>query len=102
MTSVPSDTPASAAGLSVDDEIIAINRNRVDANGLKRIAGLMGAGTVVDLLVSRQGLLTTLKVKLGAEPTETWKLKFRKDRTEEQKERINKWLGHKPGAGDGN
>ena len=22
--------------------------------------------------------------------------------TEEQKERINKWLGHKPGAGDGN
>lgn len=102
VTSVPSDTPASAAGLSVDDEIIAINRNRVDANGLKRIAGLMGAGTVVDLLVSRQGLLTTLKVKLGAEPTETWKLKFRKDRTEEQKERINKWLGHKPGAGDGN
>ena len=96
VTSVPSDTPAAAAGLSVDDEIIAIDLNRVDSSGLKRIAGLMGAGTVVDLLVSRQGLLTTLQVTLGEEPTETWKLKIKKNITEEQKARIDRWLGPEP------
>ena len=100
VTSVPSDTPAAAAGLSVDDEIIAIDRHRVDASGLKRLAGLMGAGAVVDLLVSRQGLLTTLQVTLGEEPTETWKLKIKKDRTEEQKARVNKWLGFEPESDD--
>lgn len=96
VTSIPSDTPAAAAGLSVDDEIIAIDRHRVDASGLKRLAGLMGAGATVDLLVSRQGLLTTLQVTLGEEPTETWKLKIKKDSTEEQKARVNKWLGFEP------
>ena len=96
VTSIPSDPPAAAAGLSVDDEIIAIDRHRVDASGLKRLAGLMGAGATVDLLVSRQGLLTTLQVTLGEEPTETWKLKIKKDSTEEQKARVNKWLGFEP------
>jgi len=57
---------------------------------------LMGAGATVDLLVSRQGLLTTLQVTLGEEPTETWKLKIKKDSTEEQKARVNKWLGFEP------
>ena len=56
----------------------------------------MGAGTVVDLLVSRQGLLTTLQVILGEEPTETWKLKIKKNITEEQKARIDRWLGPEP------
>jgi predicted metalloprotease with PDZ domain len=96
VTSIPSDTPAATAGLSVDDEIIAIDQHRVDASGLKRLAGLMGAGTKVDLLVSRQGLLTTLQVTLGKEPTETWKLKIKKDSTEEQKARVDKWLGFEP------
>lgn len=96
VTSVPSDTPAAVAGLSVDDEIIAIDQHRVDASGLKRLAGLMGAGTTVDLLISRQGLLTTLQLTLGEEPTETWKLKIKKDSTEEQKARVNKWLGFGP------
>ena len=100
VTSIPSDTPAAAAGLSVDDEIIAIDRHRVDASGLKRLAGLMGAGATVDLLVSRQGLLTTLQVTLGEEPTETWKLKIKKDSTEEQKARVNKWLGFEPESDD--
>ncbi|MGK0237801.1 MAG: putative metalloprotease with PDZ domain [Candidatus Pelagisphaera sp.] len=96
VTSIPSDTPAATAGLSVDDEIIAIDQHRVDASGLKRLAGLMGAGTKVDLLVSRQGLLATLQVTLGEEPTETWKLKIKKDSTEEQKARVDKWLGFEP------
>ncbi|MBD5777876.1 M61 family metallopeptidase [Pelagicoccus sp. NFK12] len=93
VTSVPSDTPASEAGLCVDDEIIAINGNRVDARQLKRICALLGAGAEVELLVARRGLLKTLKARLGEEPTETWRLRLRKDLTEKQKARVEKWLG---------
>lgn len=92
-TSVPSSTPAYAAGLSVGDEIIAIDHHRVDAKQLKRIVSLLGPGKEVDLVISRQGLLRTLKVTLGEEPRETWRLRLRSELTGEQKIRIRKWLG---------
>ncbi|EDY82617.1 peptidase, M61 (glycyl aminopeptidase) family protein [Verrucomicrobiia bacterium DG1235] len=98
VTSVPSDTPAAAAGLCVDDEIIALDQSRVDEKQLKRIVGLLGAGKEVELLVSRQGLLRTLKVTLGEEPQETWRLRFRNEMSEEQKVRVEKWLGSDGGV----
>ena len=96
ISSVPNGTPAADAGLSVDDEIIAINGHRVDANGLKRITGLLGAGTQVDLLIARQGLIATIPARLGEEPTQTWKLKIKKDITEAQQARLDRWLGPEP------
>jgi len=97
---VPSDTPAAAAGLSVDDEIIAIDGHRVDSGNLNRIAGLLGAGTKVDLLIARQGLVITLPATLGKEPSHTWKLKIKKDITEAQQARLDRWLGPEPGKKD--
>ncbi|MDQ8183676.1 PDZ domain-containing protein [Pelagicoccus sp. SDUM812005] len=93
VTSVPAGTSASEAGLYVDDEIIAIDRNRVDAKQLNRIVGLLGVGAEIDLLVSRQGLLRTLKVELGEEPSETWRLRVRSDQSEAQAARVARWLG---------
>ena len=92
---IPSDTPAAAAGLSVDDEIIAIDGHRVHSENLKRIAGLLGAGTEVDLLVARQGLIINLPLTLGEEPIQNWKLKIKKDITEVQKAHLDRWLGPK-------
>lgn len=98
VTSVPSNTPAAAAGLCVDDEIIAIDRSRVDGKQLKRIVGLLGAGKEVELLVSRLGLLRTLKATLGETPRETWRLRLRSDMSDEQKARVEKWLGNDKGV----
>ena len=92
---IPSETPAAAAGLSVDDEIIAIDGHRVHSENLNRIAGLLGAGTEVDLLVARQGLIINLPLTLGEEPTQNWKLKIKKDITKVQKARLDRWLGPK-------
>lgn len=96
VTTVASDTPAAAAGLSADDEIIAIDGHRVDSGKLKRIVGALGAGTTVEILIARQGLLRTVEATLGEERTETWQLKFRGDQTDEQKARVEKWLGVEP------
>lgn len=93
VTTVPTGTPAAAAGLSVNDEIIAINQHRLDSKSLTRIVGLLGSGTDIEILISRQGLLLTLPATLGEEPTDTWQLKLRPDATEEQKARVADWLG---------
>lgn len=93
VTSVPSNTPAAAAGLCVDDEVIAVDQSRVDAKQLNRLVALLGAGTEVELLIARQGLLRILTVTLGEEPRETWRLRFREDMTDAQKARVAKWLG---------
>jgi predicted metalloprotease with PDZ domain len=92
VTSVRSDTPAGEAGLSVNDEIIAIGHHRVDARKLKSIIALSGAGTEIELLVARNGLLLTLPVTLGEAPTATWQLRIREDATEEQPARFEAWL----------
>ncbi|WP_221031445.1 M61 family metallopeptidase [Actomonas aquatica] len=93
VSAVPDGTPAAAAGLAVDDELIAIDHHRVGDNGtLNKVVRNLGADTAIDLLVSRQGLLLTLPATLAAEPTETWQLKVRSDATDAQKARVAKWL----------
>lgn len=92
VTSVPSDTPAAQAGLSANDEIIAIDHHRVSSSNAQKIVRLLGAGTHVKLLVARQGLLKTLPVALGEEPRSTWRLRVRKDASEEQTTRLEAWL----------
>lgn len=92
VTRVPAATPAATAGLSVDDEIIALDQHRVGPGELDRLLRDLGANTRVDLHISRHGLLHTLPVTLGEAPTATWRLEFAPDATTEQKERVDRWL----------
>ncbi len=96
ITQVRSDTPAAAAGLSVDDEIIAIEGLRVSQSQLARRLELYGADTEVELLIARRDQIRTVPVMLGLKPEATWRLKFREDMTEAQKARVEKWLHARP------
>ena len=64
------DTPAFAAGLNVDDEIVAIDEVRVRADRLDERLEQYAPGDRVALLVARRDRLLSLDVVLGAEPPE--------------------------------
>lgn len=93
VTGVRSDTPAARAGLSVDDEILAIDGYRVAADELTRRMGAYPEGARLTFLIARQERIVEVPVTLGTEPSQTWKLRQRADATDEQKARMGRWLG---------
>lgn len=64
------DSPAEKAGLSVGDEIIAVNGFRVDKTSLQDFLSTMGEGDQVDILYSREQILgmTRLTMELYEQP----------------------------------
>ena len=74
VTEVRRGTPALAAGLNVDDEILAINGFRVRADQLDARLGQYRVGDAVALLVARRDELRTLEAVFGAEPPRQWRL----------------------------
>jgi predicted metalloprotease with PDZ domain len=74
VTQVRRQTPAFAAGLDADDEILAIDDVRVRADGLDRRLEQYSPGDRVSLLVARRDRLSRLDLTLGAEPLRTWRL----------------------------
>ncbi len=93
VTSVRRGTPAIAAGLNVDDEILAIDEVRVRADGLTARLEQYKAGDRVTVLVARRDRLTKIDVTLGPEPGRVWRLETLATATDEQKARILGWLG---------
>ena len=83
--------PASKAGLSVNDEIIAINGYRVNGD-IDEFTSRLKAGIEAEMLVSRMGKLITLKVVPEKDPTVNYKLVKMENVTEEQKVLYNFWV----------
>jgi predicted metalloprotease with PDZ domain len=67
-------TPAEAAGLNVDDEIVAIDDFRVRADRFDNRLEQYQPGDRVSLLVARRERLVRLDATLGAEPARAWRL----------------------------
>jgi predicted metalloprotease with PDZ domain len=67
-------SPADAAGLSVEDEILAIGDYRVRAEQWNERLEAFHAGDTVSLLVARRERLMRIDVTLGAEPQPSWRL----------------------------
>lgn len=93
VTSVRRDTPAFAAGVNVDDEILAIDEVRVRPDGLAAHLEQYAAGQRINLLVGRRDRLTRLEVTLGVEPGRPWRLEVDPGASEAQKDRLIAWLG---------
>lgn len=93
VTQVRRGTPALAAGLNVDDEILAIDDVRVRADGLTGRLDQYHPGDQVTVLVSRRDRLMRLPVTLGTEPGRAWRLEVVPNPSEEQKQRLAAWLG---------
>lgn len=93
VSGVRRDTPAMAAGLNVDDEVIAIDGVRVRADALAGRLEQYRPGDKVQLLVARRDKLTPIEVTLGSDPGRPWRVELRPDATAEQKAHVASWLG---------
>jgi predicted metalloprotease with PDZ domain len=92
VTQVRRDTPALAAGLNVDDEIIAIDDYRVRADRLDNRLDQYRPGDKVTLLVARREQLLRLEVTFGTEPPRAWRLEVNPSATDAQQSSRGRWL----------
>ncbi len=93
VSAVRRDTPAHAAGVNVDDEILAIDEVRVRPDGLAGRLAQYQPGQRVSLLVGRRDRLTRLEVTLGTEPGRPWRLEVDPHASDAQKYRLISWIG---------
>jgi predicted metalloprotease with PDZ domain len=92
VTQVRRDTPAVAAGLNVDDEILAIDDYRVRADRLDNRLEQYRPGDKVMLLVARREQLLRLELTFGTEPIRAWRLEVNPSATEAQQSSRGRWL----------
>ncbi len=92
VTNVPRATAAEAAGVSVDDEILALGEFRVRAEQFDQRLGAYHPGDTVPLLVARRDKLVTLTLTLGPEPQRAWRLEVDPAATAEQRSHLQAWL----------
>lgn len=92
VTQVPWDTPAYKAGVSPDDEILAIDDYRVRPDQWNLRMEQYRPKDVISLLVSRRDRLVVVPVGLGEEPYRRWVLEFDPSATDSQQEHLRAWL----------
>jgi predicted metalloprotease with PDZ domain len=92
VSQVPRDTPAETAGLSVDDEILAVDNWRVTSEGWAQRLQQYAPGDTVELLISRRDQMIRVPIKLGEEPGKKWQLEINPQATDEQKLHLKVWL----------
>ena len=85
------DAPALAAGLNVDDEIVAIDDYRVRADRWDNRLDQYRPGDKVTLTIARREQMMKLEVAFGSEPPRQWRLEVTA-MTDTQKSRQGTWL----------
>lgn len=86
------DGPGYAAGVSPEDEIIAVGGFRVRPDQWETRLESYKAGEAVDVLVARVDRLVTLRATFAKQPLER-KLEMVPEATAEQTQRLQAWLG---------
>jgi predicted metalloprotease with PDZ domain len=89
---VPRGTPASDAGIGVDDEIIAIDDFRVRLDQIAHRLESYRPGDKVSILLARRDVLMRIDLTLGEEP-KRGAVEIRADATDAQKRNLSAWLG---------
>lgn len=85
-------TPAEAAGLNVDDEILAIGEFRVRPDQWESRLEAYRPGERVSILVARRERLVRLDAAFGSEPPRTWRLEPDPSAPPAQHARLREWL----------
>jgi predicted metalloprotease with PDZ domain len=85
-------TPAFDAGLSTDDELLAIDDFRVPPDRLAERLKAYRPGDRVTLLVARRERLLRLDAQLGEDPGDGWRLQVDPAATPEQRAQLAAWL----------
>jgi predicted metalloprotease with PDZ domain len=92
VSQVRRETPSMAAGLNVDDEILAIGEFRVRADRWDSRLEQYKPGERVSLLVARREQLVRLDVTFGTEPTRGWRLEINPSANDAQQSSRGRWL----------
>lgn len=90
ITSVFKGSAAEAQGLSVNDELIAVNGFRVDQAEFKLLTNDLKAGDEFEVLLSRDNILKTYKVKMGERDTK--RFKYETNFNKKTQKLFNYWL----------
>jgi predicted metalloprotease with PDZ domain len=85
-------SPAEAMGLSVNDEVIAVDGFRIGPEKLSFYVSNRKPGAKVRLVVARNGMMMELAGELGRRPPFEYRITPTKDATEEQKFLFRNWL----------
>lgn len=92
VTSVTVDSPAYETGMNVDDELIAVNRFRVQSSTLDRVLSQFAGEPEVTLTLSRRGELLELPIQVRGKPEGASKLLPIKEPSKKQQASMNDWL----------
>jgi predicted metalloprotease with PDZ domain len=89
---VPTNTPASHAGLAAGDEILALDGYRVPPRSLEDRLEAFQPGQTTRLLVARRERLVELSVTFGEDPGERFNLEVDPAASDEAKAHLAAWL----------
>jgi predicted metalloprotease with PDZ domain len=89
------NSPAYAAGLMADDEVLALDGRRLKSADLKDRLHARAVGDRLTFTVFRRDELRTLEVTLAADPTRTYHVHKMDHPSDEQKRTYESWLGTK-------
>jgi predicted metalloprotease with PDZ domain len=92
IASVELDSPASRAGLSAQDEILAIEGTRTSPRSLAGTLGARKPGETIKVLFSRRGAVRETDVMLGVKSEPSYAIKPLADPTPRQKAILEAWL----------
>mgnify|MGYP003575465944 CR=1 FL=1 len=90
VTKVIRNSPAWTEGINVNDEILAVNGERV--RDINEAVKKMNIGDEAVVLLNRDGLVKEVKMRVFADPREEWELSKLKNATEEQQAQFKRWL----------
>ncbi len=83
---------AQKGGINVNDEIIAINKQRIDNSSLLKTIALYTTGTKIEVLISRDNLLQTLFITLERSNQKDYSIYAEPETNDNAKKFRNKWL----------
>ncbi len=92
VSTVEPDSPASLAGLSAQDEILAVDGTRVDPRSLPGTLGGHKPGDKVKVLYARRGGVRETEVALGAKSEPSYKIAPLANPSPSQKALLEGWL----------
>jgi predicted metalloprotease with PDZ domain len=92
VTGIRRGSPAAAAGLSLLDEITAINGEPLPAEQLTQRLAKLSPGSTVTISIARRGSTRTLNATLAMDPEHGWRLSPSPGATPSQSQHLAEWL----------
>jgi predicted metalloprotease with PDZ domain len=92
ITSVRTGSAAYLSGLNVNDEIIALNNYHVDGGGIAKLLSQYNIDDEIDVLIARDNLMRTIKVKLVAPTSTSFLISMQEELNDSQKSNLKVWL----------